>query len=92
LAVRVHYLLRLFPGLGMAGHISHGVGPAFAATVAVLLLRATDGGTRTPSRVILEVVLFGAVAVATTLASERKLLRESINHIRKRATPAPAPA
>lgn len=92
LAVRLRYLVRLFPGLEMVSHIAHGIGPAAAATVAVLLFRVADGGARTPSRVSLEVVLFGAVALATTYVSERKLLREAINYIRKRSTPAPAPA
>jgi O-antigen/teichoic acid export membrane protein len=92
LAIRIGYLLRLFPALQLASHVAHGVGPALVATGAVVVLRMAAGGPRTPGRVALEGVLFGVVGLATTYASERQLLKESLDYIRKRSTPVPAPA
>jgi O-antigen/teichoic acid export membrane protein len=80
LAVRVVYLLRLFPALGMAAHVARGLAPTLPAVVAVLAVRMA-GGDRTPGRAVAEGLLFCAVVAASALLAERALLRESLAYL-----------
>lgn len=85
--VRGWYLLRLFPGLAMTGHILRGFAPTVPAATVVIVVRLAAEGARTPARVALEAVLFVAVAAVATYLSQRELLRESLNYLRRRAAP-----
>ena len=82
MAVRLRYLRRIFPGLAMARHVARGLGPTVPAVIAILAVRAVDGGPRGPGRVVAEALLYVAIAAAATYASERALLREAVGYLR----------
>jgi O-antigen/teichoic acid export membrane protein len=90
-SVRVRYLLRLFPRLAIFGHILRGIGPALAATAAIVLLRVASGGARSVPSVAIEAALFTVITVGVTLASERRLLAEAANYLRRRAAATATP-
>jgi O-antigen/teichoic acid export membrane protein len=81
-ALRLWYLRRIFPGVAFVGHVVRGIGPTVPAVAAILALRAIDGGARTPSRVAVEALLYTALVVVATYASERPLLREAVDYLR----------
>lgn len=90
LSTRMWFLRRIFPGLPLVRHTARGLGPAVAAAASVLAVRLLAPGPRSLTRITLESVLFGAVALAATLTSERALLRESVGYLRRtRSAPAP---
>ena len=83
IAVRLVYLVRLFPSLRLAGHVARALWPTFPAVGAVLALRALDG-SRSPARALAELGLFLVVAAALSVVAERRLLRESVGYLRGR--------
>lgn len=89
LVVRLAYLVRLFPGLRLLGHVAHATWPTLPAIGAVLLVRALGGG-RSPGRALAEALLFVAVAAGGSVVAERALLRESLGYLRGRAAAAEA--
>ena len=80
-AVRLRYLARLFPGLAVLRHVARGVAPTAPAVLAVVGLRALPGGG---PGALAEVVAFGLIVAAATVAFERALLREAVGYLRRR--------
>ena len=97
-AVRVHYLGRLFGTGAVIANSARGIAPVLPAVAAALAVRvALGGGVRTTADIVAEVVVFTVVAIAVTLFSERELLREFRGYLRRgKAAPdlegSPAPA
>jgi len=83
MAVRVTYLVRLFPALSIVRHVSRAILPTVPATAAVLVERALVGGSSTPGRALAEATAFAVLVVAGSLAVERPLLREAIGYLRR---------
>ncbi len=93
LIVRLWFLRRIFPALAVVGHITRGLGPAVAATGAVLALRAVaPSSPHGGGLVLIEVAIFVAIAAGVTYLSERTLLRESLGYLRGRVSFAGAAA
>src|SRR4051794_29550994 len=90
LAVRLAYLLRLFPALGVAAHVARGLAPTLPAVAAVLAVRPARRGP-TPAAAAAEALLFALVAAVATLVVERRLLRESLSYLRASARVSPPP-
>ena len=88
LAIRTYYLKRLFAGFGMVRHSVRAILPCLPAAAAVLALRLVED-TRTPTLVVVELVLFVVVTVAATWAAERALLREMIGYLRRPGSAVP---
>jgi O-antigen/teichoic acid export membrane protein len=91
MAVRLTYLVRLFPAFRLLSHISRAIVPTIPAALLVLAGRAVIGGHRGPGRAVAEAAAFLAVVAVGTLLTERALLREAIGYLRRRAATAPAP-
>lgn len=89
-SLRLAYLRRLFPALSLVRHVARGVGPALPGVAVVMIVRLADPGPRTLVRALVEALLFGAVVIGGTWASQRTLLKESIAYLR-RSSPPPGP-
>lgn len=87
LAVRVHYLRRLFPTFRLVPYLGRAYLPVVPAAAAVLLLRALSDAERAGSTALAELALFVALATMLTLLFERRLVSELIGYLR-RARPA----
>ena len=87
--MRCWYLSRLFPTFNIFGHASRAIWPTAPALAAVLAAREWVGGDRSAGHFLAEVVLFGVIALACTLFSERALLREVTGYLRGRAAANP---
>jgi O-antigen/teichoic acid export membrane protein len=87
MAVRVAYLVRIFPALRIVTHVSRAILPTVPAALLVLAERAIVAGDGSPARLVAEAVAYVAVVVAGTLVAERALLREAVGYLR---SPAPA--
>lgn len=83
---RGYYVRRLFHGFSVLTQLVRSVLPVVAPAAAILLLRVTLGGHRSPARVVAELALFGALAVASTLVLERRLVRELAGYLRRPAS------
>lgn len=81
-AVRLFYIWRLFPTLDVLAHVGRALAPTVPGVLAVLAVRLVAGGDRTPAQAIGELALFAVVVVATTVASERVLMREALGYLR----------
>jgi O-antigen/teichoic acid export membrane protein len=90
-AVRAHLVRRLFPGFRLLRHAARAAAPTLPAVAVVLLARAVETGPRSAWAAGSELVLYGAVTAAATVVLERRLLREVLGYVRRRAAPA-APA
>jgi O-antigen/teichoic acid export membrane protein len=90
LAVRRHYVRRLFPDVSLVAIGLRGAAPVLGAAALTLGLRLTvDPG------VLVELMVFGAGTAALTWALEHSLLRELARYVRERrrsGTPDVAPA
>jgi O-antigen/teichoic acid export membrane protein len=86
-AIRLHYLTRLFPAMSIARHVARGVTPTVPAAAAVLAARLLFEGGRSPGRAAAELAAFVLIAVLATVAFERSLLRESLGYLRGRSAP-----
>ncbi len=87
LAVRRHYVRRLFPGVSLVAIGLRGAAPVLVAGALTLALRAgLDPG------VLVELAVFGLCTAALTWALERPLLRELAGEMRARRAPGPADA
>jgi O-antigen/teichoic acid export membrane protein len=89
-AVRAHLVRRLFPGFRMLRHAARAAAPTVPAAAVVLLARALEPGPRRAWQAAAEVVLYAAVTAAATVVLERRLLREVLGYVRRRAAPAAA--
>jgi PST family polysaccharide transporter len=76
--VRLRYAARLFGWGVLLANTARGIAPALPAVAAILLFRWAEGGDagRSPARALLELAVYGVLAAACTLVSERALLRE----------------
>jgi O-antigen/teichoic acid export membrane protein len=84
LIVRAAYLRRLFAGFGLIRHAARAIAPSVPAVGAVLLLRATESGSRSGGEATLELLVYLVVTTVATLLIERRLLREAIGYVRGR--------
>ena len=92
LTARFLYLARLFPGLRILRHMVRAMAPTVPAALAVLAVRAMDGGERTPGMAFAELGLYIAVTIVATLLFERRLLREARGYLRARPERRLSPA
>lgn len=87
LALRGHYLKRLFPAFDMARHLVRAIAPTLPPAVMVLALRAMDGGAvRDASVVLMEAIAYVGLTGAMCWLFERPLLNEVLGHLRRPAT------
>jgi len=90
LGVRFVYLTRLFPALDVVNHVLGAVAPTAVAAGTVLLGRAMLPPGGSVLRTLTEILAYVAVAVGTTWATQRVLLREAIGYLHRAARPATA--
>ncbi|MDQ6914863.1 MAG: oligosaccharide flippase family protein [Actinomycetota bacterium] len=83
LAIRLHFLGRLFPTFQILRHVARAVAPTIPAAAAVLLLRLGTGPDRTVARTLGELALYVVVTAVFTLRLERDLLREVMGYLRR---------
>jgi O-antigen/teichoic acid export membrane protein len=84
LALRTHYLRRLFHGFRFLERAFRAFLPTLPAVVAVLVLRVTGPETRTVEWVLMELVVYLEVTLLATWYFERPLLREVAGYLRGR--------
>jgi O-antigen/teichoic acid export membrane protein len=88
LAVRVHFLTRLFPGFAMLRHAARAVAPTIPAADAVLIMRLLSmHHHRTAAMAVAEMMSFVLITVVATAALERSLMREVLGYLRPAAVP-----
>jgi O-antigen/teichoic acid export membrane protein len=90
MAVRMAYLVRVFPAFRILTHVSRAILPTVPAALLVLAERAVVGGNGGTARLVAEAVAYAAVVAAGTLVAERALLREAVGYLRATAQAAPA--
>jgi O-antigen/teichoic acid export membrane protein len=90
MALRIHYILELFPSFPVVRHLLRGLAPTAPAAAVVAALRAVESSPRSGAMAAVEVVLFTAVVIVATYVSERELLREVAGYLRGRPAPEPA--
>lgn len=90
LGVRLVYLTRLFPALDLVNHVLGAITPTVLAAGTVLLGRATLPSGGGVLRTVAELLAYIAVALATTWATERVLLKEAFGYLRRAVGPAAA--
>jgi PST family polysaccharide transporter len=91
LVLRWRYLIKLFPGFGVARYVFRAILPTAPAAAAVLLMRQFEPAPRTASMALLELGAYLLVTFWATLATERDLLREARGYLRRRSPGAPVP-
>jgi lipopolysaccharide exporter len=88
LAVRVHFLVRLFPGFEMLRHAARAVAPTVPAAAAVLIMRRLPmSDHKTLTTALIELTTFVVVTCVATAALERSLVREVVGYLRPAAVP-----
>jgi O-antigen/teichoic acid export membrane protein len=88
LAVRVHFLTRLFPGFAMLRHAARAIAPTIPAADAVLIMRLLSmHHHRTAAMAAVEIVSFVVITCVATAALERSLVREVMGYLRPAAVP-----
>jgi O-antigen/teichoic acid export membrane protein len=92
LAVRDHFIRRLFPAYSLVRQGVRAVAPVVPAAALVLGLRLVESGSRSLGMAVAELVLFVVVTAAATVVLERSLLREIAGYLRGRGKPAFAAA
>ena len=90
LAIRTHYLRKLFGGFDLARHSARAIVPVVPAVGTILALRLVEGAERPLGVVFGELALYAFVVVVATWTAERTLLRELTSYLRRSARPAPA--
>jgi O-antigen/teichoic acid export membrane protein len=88
LAMRAHFIRRLFPAYSLVRQGVRAVTPVIPATAVVLALRLVEPTERSLGVAIGEAVVFVGLTAAVTLVMERALLREIAGYLRGRARPA----
>jgi O-antigen/teichoic acid export membrane protein len=84
LVVRMVYLTRLFPALGMVKHVAGVVAPTALGAGAVVIGRALIHGGESV-RPAVEIAAYAIIVAVTTWTTERALLRESVGYLRRAA-------
>jgi len=88
LVVRVHFLMRLFPGFEMLRHAARAAAPTVPAAAAVLIMRQLPmSDHKTLAMALFEVATFVVITGVATAALERSLVREVVGYLR----PSPVP-
>jgi hypothetical protein len=88
LVVRVHFLLRLFPGFEMLRHAARAIAPTVPAAAAVLIMRQLPmSDHKTLAMALFELATFVVITVVATAALERSLVREVVGYLRPAAVP-----
>lgn len=87
--VRLHYVRRLFPDFRVAAETLRAVAPSVAAVGAVLVARLVTEGERTVWLALAELGLFVSVALILSFVSQRALLQEIYDLVRRAGTPPP---
>jgi len=88
LAVRFHYLSKLFADLSPIRHMLRAFAPSVPAVLVVLAVRGLASGDRTLEIALLELALYLLTTLAATLVFERALIREIAGYLRGRAPEA----
>ena len=84
LAVKTHFLTRLFDGFQMLRHAIRAVAPTVPGVAIVVVMRALEGGgDRTVGLAVAELMAFAGIIVAVTLRLERDLLLEVAGYLRR---------
>jgi O-antigen/teichoic acid export membrane protein len=91
LTARSYYLKRLFPQLAVVRYFVRAITPVLPAVFIVLGARLLETGDRTPALAAAELTAFVLAAIGATLVLERRLLRESLGYLKRKA-PKPAGA
>lgn len=82
LGLRLHFLARLFPALGVMRHLARAVAPSVPAALAVVAMRFAETGPRTPALATAELALYLLTTAVATYALERPLLNEVVGYLR----------
>lgn len=90
LALRAHYVARLFDGFGAFAYFLRAIAPTVPAVLAVLAVRGLLDGERTVGLALAELGLYVAVTIAFTLLFERRLISEALSYLRPGAGRAAA--
>jgi PST family polysaccharide transporter len=90
-AVRMFFLRRLFPSFRFLRHSARALLPSVPAVAGVLALRQAVGGEQTLAAALAMLAVYVVTTLAATALLERRLLREIVAYVRRRA-PADAPA
>jgi O-antigen/teichoic acid export membrane protein len=80
-AVRAHYVRRLFPRFRLRAQLVRGFAPTLPAAAVVLAVRWGADAVGVGSLALLQLVLFVAVTVGMTVTLERPLLREMLSYL-----------
>ena len=88
LALRYHYLRRLFPAMRILPYIMRSLAPTIPAVLAVAAMRAFEGAERGAELAALELAVYLLVTAGATWVFEKPLLREAVSYLRPRAAPA----
>jgi O-antigen/teichoic acid export membrane protein len=82
LAIRMVYLVKLFPASRMVSHVGRAIAPTLPATAAILVERAVLGSGDSVLRVALEVGTYGLLVAIATWIMARPLLSEAMGYVR----------
>ena len=88
MAVRVAYLLKIFPALKFATHVARAIVPTVPAVALVLIARGVDLLPSGPGAAVAEGLAYVAVVALVTLIVERSLLREAVGYLKRPAAEA----
>jgi O-antigen/teichoic acid export membrane protein len=87
-----YYMRRLFGAFNPFKQLVRGVLPTIPPVAILLFMRGVLGGDRSPTRVLIELVLYGLTSVASTIVLERRLVRELADYLRRSGRRPAAPA
>jgi hypothetical protein len=85
LAIRMVYLVKLFPASRMISHVARAIAPTLPAVAAILVERAVLGSEDSALRLMLEVVTYVLLVAIATWITARPLLREAVGYVRRSA-------
>lgn len=92
LAVKGHYLARLFSAGVVLRHAARAIAPSVPAALVVLAMRAAEGAGKGGAEALAELVAYLGVTALATYALERDLLREIVAYLRGAPARRPRPA
>jgi O-antigen/teichoic acid export membrane protein len=81
LAIRMAYLVKLFPAARMVTHVGRAIGPTVPAAAVILLERAVLGTSDSVARLAVEAGGYVLLVAAGTWLTARPLLREAIGYV-----------
>ena len=82
LAIRIVYLVKLFPATRMVSHVGRAIAPTLPATAVILIERAALGSGHGVLRVALEVGTYVLLVAIATWIMARPLLHEAVGYLR----------